>query len=185
MGKKHLGAYASSHHAWHDDYVLFQRQIQPYLGPIRSTARRILGDDDSAADAVQEALIALWKSGPVPDHLQRWLLRTVVHRSLHARRTRTRRAHWEDQGGHAVVRCPMCDPSRELEVRELIDELEHILSTLPPDQREALELREIECLDYQQIADRLGVPMGTVRSRINRARAKVRESGAWYDVGAP
>lgn len=161
---------------WHVSYRHFEEQIAPHLGAIRATARRILGDDDAAADAVQEALISLWQMGPVPEHLRRWLLRTVVHRSLHARRTSTRRAHWEDRGGTAVVPCALCDPERKLEVRELLDLLDEAFAGLPPDQRRVLELRDVEGLEYRQIADQLGVPVGTVRSRLNRARARVRAS---------
>lgn len=161
---------------WHDNYGKFQEQVRPHLTAARTTARRILGDDDAAADAVQEALISLWQAGPVPDHLRRWLLRTVVHRSLHARRSRVRRAHWEDRGGDTVAPCVLCDPERELEIRELLDTLEDALAHLPPDQREIVRLRDVEGLDYREIADRLGVPIGTVRSRLNRARARLRSS---------
>ena len=69
-------------------------------------------------------------------------------------------------------------------MRDLLDQVERTMSTLPPDQREALELREIECLDYQEIANRLGVPLGTVRSRINRARSRMRASGEDFEFAA-
>ncbi len=173
---KPAGAPAPGRRQWHDTYDIFEAQIRPLLPTVRATARRILGDDDAAADAVQEALISLWQAGPVPDHLRRWLLRTVVHRSLHARRTNHRRAHWEDKGGEAVLSCTLCDPERQLEVRELLDVLEASLDGLSPDQRQVIELRDIDGLEYREIAARLDVPVGTVRSRLNRARARVRES---------
>ncbi len=169
--------------AWHTSYTRFEEQIKPHLTAVRATARRILGDDDAAADAVQEALISLWHMGPVPAHLRRWLLRTVVHRSLHARRTRMRRAHWEDRGGDPAVSCVLCDPERQLEVRELLEMLDDTLGDLPPEQLEALELCDVQGLEYQQIADRLGIPVGTVRSRINRARARMRASTDAFMAG--
>ena len=165
---------------WYLDYREFEDQIGPHIPAVRATARRILGDSDAAADAVQEALISLWQFGPVPEHLRRWLIRTVVHRSLHARRTRARRAQWEDRGGEAVLPCPLCDPERGLEIRELLDVLGDVLSGLPADQRKVVELRDFEGLEYRQIADQLGVPVGTVRSRLNRARARIRESGGRF-----
>lgn len=178
------GAAAPDDRAWHDDSDIFEAQVRPLLPGVRATARRILGDDDAAGDAVQEALISLWQAGPLPDHLRRWLLRTVVHRSLHARRTNVRRAHWEDRGGEAVIPCALCDPERSLEVRELIDVLEIALAALSPDQREVIELRDIDGLEYREIAARLGVPVGTVRSRLNRARARVRASADRIMAGA-
>ncbi len=152
----------------------FEALVGPHLSAVRATARRILGDDDAASDAVQDALITLWQAGEVPDHLRKWLLRTVVHRSLHRRRSRIRRLRWEELGGAAVLSCALCDPERELEIRDLIDSLDRVLGALPPEHREILMLRELEGLEYREISDVLGVPVGTVRSRLSRARAEVR-----------
>ena len=63
-----------------------------------------------------------------------------------------------------------------------VDELDHMLAALPPDQREVLELRDFEGREYRPIADQLGVPVGPVRSRLNRARARVRASAEWLDM---
>ena len=158
----------------------FEQQIQPHLPVVQATARRILGDDDAASDAVQEALIALWQSGEVPGHLRKWLLRTVVHRSLHLRRSRIRRRHWEDLGGERVLPCALCDPEREVEVRELVDCMDQALRELSSDHRDIVILRDIEGLEYREISSFLGVPIGTVRSRLNRARAQLHS----LDVGA-
>ncbi len=152
----------------------FESLVGPHLPAVRATAHRILGDDDAASDAVQEALITLWQAGEVPEHLRRWLLRTVVHRSLHARRSRMRRRRWEDEGGAAVVSCPLCDPERELEIRDLIDCLDRALAALPPEHREILVLRELAGLEDRQNSAVRGVPIGTVRSRLNRARSQIR-----------
>ena len=165
------------------DMANFEEQVGPHLAAVQATARRILGDDDAASDAVQEALIALWQTGTVPEHLRRWLLRAVVHRSLHARRSRVRRSHWEERGGAAVLPCALCDPERELEIRELLDCLDQALLAVSPDHRDILVLRDVEELDYREIADQLGVPVGTVRSRLNRARARVRASVAAAATG--
>ncbi len=170
--------------AWPIDLAAFGEQIRPHLATIHAVARRVLGDDDAASDAVQEALIALWQTGEVPRHLRRWLIRTVVHRSLHARRSRLRRAYWEDRGGAEVLPCALCDPERELEIRDLLDCLDNALEALSPDHRAILVLRDIEGLEYREISDLLSVPVGTVRSRLNRARARVRASVETRAVGA-
>ena len=64
----------------------------------------------------------------------------------------------------------------------MLDVLDDTLEGLPPDQRRVLELRDLEGLDYREIADHLGVPIGTVRSRLNRARARLRESDDWLTL---
>ena len=75
--------------------------------------------------------------------------------------------------------CAFCDPERDLEIRELMDVLDRALSALSIDQRQVIELRDLEGLEYQEIAQQLGVPIGTVRSRLNRARARVKETSDW------
>ncbi len=151
-----------------------EARIRPLLPAVRATARRILGDDDAAADAVQEALIALWRMGSIPAHLRPWLVRAVVHRSLHARRTRQRRIRWEEEGGEAVVACTLCDPERELETRELLACIDRLVEAMSPEYRAVFLLRDLEGLEYQEIAEALELPVGTVRSRLHRARAHVR-----------
>jgi RNA polymerase sigma-70 factor (ECF subfamily) len=150
-------------------------RIRAELLGLRARARRILGDDDAAADAVQEALIALWREKCRPAHLRGWLVRTVVHRSLHARRSRRRRSRWEAGAGSEASLCTLCDPERELEAAEFWACLDRIIAGLPSDFREVLRLRDVEGLEYQEISQRLEVPIGTVRSRLHRAREKVQQ----------
>lgn len=69
----------------------------------------------------------------------------------------------------------MCGPEDELERAELRNLLDQALASLREEQRLVLVLREIEGLDYEAIAAQLDVPIGTVRSRLNRARAALRE----------
>ena len=170
---------SSENPEWHTSHRQFEEQIGPHIPVVRATARRILGNGDDAADAVQEALIALWQFGSVPEHLRPWLIRTVIHRSLHSRRSRLRRARWEDLGGGTVMSCAFCDPERDLEIRDLLDVLDKALASLSAEQRRVIELRDLDGLEYQEIAERLDVPVGTVRSRLNRARARVRETSDW------
>ena len=73
-----------------------------------------------------------------------------------------------------VLACALCDPEREMEIRDLIDRLEFALKELPSEYRKVFELRELEGLGYREISDVLGAPIGTVRSRLSRARAQVR-----------
>lgn len=153
-----------------------QRAAHAHLPRMLSVATRILGDSDLAHDAVQEALLTLWLAPRVPENLRAWLIRAVVHRSLHARRGEQRRRKWEERAGAEWAEaCPLCEPDRDLERAEARNLLDRALAQLTEEQRLVLALRETEGLDYEAIAARLGVPIGTVRSRLNRARAALRE----------
>ena len=148
--------------------------VAPHLEQLSHVAERILGSGEEADDAVQEALVTLWKAQAEPPNPQGWLVRTVVHRSLHARRTALRRRKWEERASvDWMTTCPLCDPSEAVEARELQRQLSHALEGLSDDHRIVVALRA-EGLDYAEIASRLQVPVGTVRSRLNRAREALR-----------
>jgi RNA polymerase sigma-70 factor (ECF subfamily) len=150
----------------------FASLIEPHLPALVSRARSVLHCEHHAWDAVQETLLALWRESALPPHLRPWLLRTVTYRSLQLRRCCARRRHREEaacrpeQGGE--------DPARILDRRELLALFETACARLPDDLREVIVLREVEQLDYQAIARRMRIPVGTVRSRLSRSRTALR-----------
>jgi RNA polymerase sigma-70 factor (ECF subfamily) len=148
--------------------------VRPHLGAIHALASRILRSDDLAWDAVQETLTTLWRQERAPVALRGWLRRTVVHRSLHLRRTLERRRRNEDDVGALLAPGGVEDPSRALEASEMRDAIRRALMSLGRPQRVTFLLREMDGLDYQSIARLLGVSIGTVRSRLNRARGQLR-----------
>ncbi|MEY4576369.1 MAG: hypothetical protein RL701_1072 [Pseudomonadota bacterium] len=152
-----------------------ERASSTYRTILHSAATRILGCQEAARDAVQDTLITLWLKPPAHDQERAWLVRTVVHRSLHERRTRQRRQHWEREAVDAASEdCRICNADHNLERREVGLILEQALHALPETYRSAFVLREVEGWDYERIARQQNVPMGTVRSRLNRARAALR-----------
>src|SRR5580700_3549776 len=76
------------HLPWSDEE--YAEAVKPHLRAICSAAAAVLGCEHHAWDAVQEALLALWREAQPPPNLRAWLLRTVRHRSLHLRRTCSR-----------------------------------------------------------------------------------------------
>jgi RNA polymerase sigma-70 factor, ECF subfamily len=135
-------------------------------------ARRILGDRAEAEDVVQEVFSRLC--------LQRvrfegkaaystWLYRVMVNSSINSLRSRNRRARLESQ------------PSRPLTPEELAigvemkDRFTEALSRVSEQHRAVLWLREVRGLSYPEIARRLRIPEGTVKSALNRARARMME----------
>ena len=154
----------------------FTEATRPLLGYLVSISRRILGNEDLAWDAVQEALFSLWLEGEMPTNLRAWLARAVVHRSLHLSRCRSRRRHHEDRARfERNEESDRDDPARHLEGQELRRVLHEALSQIGPDHRDVLVLSVVEEMDYQSIADALNIPVGTVRSRLNRSRRAFRD----------
>jgi RNA polymerase sigma-70 factor (ECF subfamily) len=155
---------------------VFAAATRPLLGHLVAVARRILGDEDTAWDAVQEALLSLWTVGEMPSKVRAWMVRAVVYRSLHLSRCRSRRRRHEDQARIGrLEESDRDDPTRHLEREELRRILREALSEIAPDHRSVLVLSVIEQMDYESIAATLGVPIGTVRSRLNRSRKALRE----------
>jgi RNA polymerase sigma-70 factor, ECF subfamily len=151
--------------------------VTVHLPVLQRVAERILGCRELARDAVQEALITYWRARPAEGYERAWLLRTVIHRSLHELRTQRRRRRREsDAADDLAPGCPLCQPDGELERRELASLIDGALRSLPETYRTVFVLRELHGLDYEAIARHLQLPIGTVRSRLNRARCALRVS---------
>ena len=155
----------------------FAEATRPLFGHLVSTAHRVLGDDDMSWDAVQEALISLWRERQFPSDPRAWLVAAVVHRSLHLARCRARRTKHENRARFEHLEVVTHDnPTRELEYQELRSALDDALSRISPEHRAILVLSVFEEMDYQAIAARLDIPLGTVRSRLNRSRKALRDA---------
>ena len=153
----------------------FAEVVPALIGPLVRVAGRILACEDLARDAVQEALVALWLRETFPANPRAWLTRAVVHRSLHLARSRSRRRKHEGLAGLARAGPSVRDdPARLLEVEELGRVVAAALAGLAPEFRLVLALHAREQLDYAAIAAALDIPVGTVRSRLNRARKALR-----------
>jgi len=149
----------------------FAETVSPLLGQLQRLARQILRSHDAAEDAVQEALTSLWREGRLPPNPKGWLSRAVIHRSLHLNRSRKRRRCHEERA--CVFRRENDDDgnaARLIESKELGILIKESVSQLPEHLREVVRLRAVEQMDYRSIADLLKIPVGTVRSRLSRAR---------------
>lgn len=136
-------------------------------------ARRILGSEDLAWDAVQETLLRVWRlDTPVPAS-RATLRRLSVLSALHLARCRRRRSFHEDRAAVSDACCAE-DPLADVESSELRRTLRAALARLTRAYREVFELYEFEGCDYRRIAALLRVPVGTVRSRLARARRELR-----------
>lgn len=142
---------------------------------MHAVARSVLRSDDLAWDAVQEALVSLWTEPTTPRDLRGWLVRTVLHRSLHQARTLARRRRHEDLAARDRARdAEVPDLAERLDGADILAQIEAAVAALPHTFGEAFRLRELIGLEYDAIAERTRVPIGTVRSRIHRAKAQLR-----------
>jgi RNA polymerase sigma-70 factor, ECF subfamily len=146
---------------------------------IYAVCRRLTGNDADAADATQEALLAVVRGLPRFDGRSRfstWVYRVAVNASLDELRRRRRRPEptLDDDGrsgGVSAIVEPAGAGTFDPEtVADRLD-VDSALRRLSPEFRAAVVLRDLCGLDYAEIADVLGVPPGTVRSRIARGRA--------------
>jgi RNA polymerase sigma-70 factor (ECF subfamily) len=134
-----------------------------------AAARRFLGCSHLADDVVQDAMLTHWRRGEVLEHPAAWLLRATLLRCRQMRRSAARRRHHEHSAACALHRD--CDnPLHSAIAHELGDRLDDALARLPVEQRQAFELYVDTGLDYAGIASAQALPIGTVRSRLHRAR---------------
>jgi RNA polymerase sigma-70 factor (ECF subfamily) len=141
------------------------------LARARSVARSMLGCDHLAEDVLQDALVALWRSGSHPPEPRAWLVRAVVLRSRHLRRTLRRRLHHEHLASeHCSLHAGCDNPLHSAYAHELGEHLDRAIAALPEEQVAPFHLFECAGLDYAAIAAQLALPIGTVRSRLHRAR---------------
>lgn len=170
------------------DLDAFDRIVAAYQGQVYGLAYRLMSNYDDANDLAQEVFIACFrKIGQFrgDSRLQTWLYRIVVNMAKNSWKRRERRGYSKTFSIEAVnedadspafeLPSEDPDPRRQAESVEASRALQACLEKLVPEQREALVLRCMEDLSYEEIADILQCNLGTVKSRINRARTELRK----------
>jgi RNA polymerase sigma-70 factor, ECF subfamily len=157
------------------DEQAFMDCVTAHAPSLRRFARRLTRNHADAEDVFQQTLMrALEKRGELrdPAHLRPWLLAIARTSWLNSRRgLRNKLEVLEGGGALSTDEGARGDLEGEILDRSLTDELLLALDALPEEWRETLWLREVEDLSYEEIARVLGCPLGTVRSRLARARA--------------
>lgn len=139
-----------------------------------NVAYRLTGNDADAQDVVQEALVRIRRGLEryVPGSLEGWLARIVTNTFLDEVRRRKRRPADALPDDPDLVVPP--SPAADEVTTGFSDEVQDALGELPEDFRTAVVLCDVVGLPYEEIAESLGVPVGTVRSRIHRGRRQLR-----------
>jgi RNA polymerase sigma-70 factor (ECF subfamily) len=159
----------------------FEAQVMPHLDAAYRFGRWLAGGSADADDVVQEAFLRAYRAFDTlrGEDAKAWLLAIVRNCHASARRQVLRRnlvpLPGEDEWQPEQVIAGGGGPEAESMVRDERRMLERLLARLPQEQREVLVLRELEELSYGEIARVTQVPIGTVMSRLARARAALRD----------
>ncbi len=157
----------------------FERLVLPHLDAAHNLARYLVRNADDAEDVVQEAVLRAltYFDGFRGGDARAWLL-TIVRRTCYTqleRRQALAQAVEFDEELH-VAPAAAADPDAALAERAAADALWRALGGMPLEFREILVLRELEGLSYREIGEVIGVPVGTVMSRLSRARDQLRHA---------
>jgi RNA polymerase sigma-70 factor (ECF subfamily) len=157
------------------DTESFRLIVERYQRPVVRMVRNITFDGQACEDIAQEVFLAAYRKlssfDPARSSFSTWLFTIARNKSINA----LRKKKAAPRGGppdRSMVRAPQ----DELVERELLDELDNRLRNLPARQRRAFVLAEFEGLSYEEIAQIEGTKTGTVKSRISRAREKLRSA---------
>ncbi len=174
------------HSAQNGDLDAFNTLILHYQDSVFNTAVRILGDDDAAEDAAQEAFISAFRSIKSfrSGSFKAWILRTVTNACYDELRRQKRRPttplepetrDGEEMDSPKWLADPNMTPAQKSEADELEHAIQHCLNELPTDFRTVVVLADIQGMDYSEVAAASQVPLGTIKSRLARARLRLRE----------
>lgn len=165
------------------DLTAFNTLVLQFQDAVYSLAYRLMGDRDTAADAAQEAVIVAWRrlDSYRGGSFRAWLLRITANHCYDEFRRRKRapsvslEAMTGDDDSFLPIAASDETPEQAVQRAELQRAIQRCLMALPPDQRAVAVLSDIEGFDYQAIAGQVGAALGTVKSRLSRARAALRD----------
>ncbi|HQV63157.1 MAG TPA: sigma-70 family RNA polymerase sigma factor [Anaerolineales bacterium] len=174
------------HSAQNGDLDSFNTLILHYQDSVFHTALRILGDEDLAEDAAQEAFISAFRSISTfrGGSFKAWLMRTVTNACYDELRRQKRRpttplepetSDGEEMDSPKWLADPNMTPAERSEADELEHAVQHCLDALPVEFRTVVVMADIQGMDYSEVATASKVPLGTIKSRLARARLRLRE----------
>ena len=164
----------------------FNELVLAYQDQVYNVAYRIMGDPASASDAAQEAFISAFQHidsfrGKHPSSFKSWLMRIVSNACYdelrrHKRRPATSIEEFEiDEEANPALVSETELPEEYAQREEMARAIQAGILTLPADQRVALVLSDVRGYSYQEIAEMIDAPLGTVKSRLARARGRLRD----------
>ena len=166
------------------DMEAFNALVLQYQDGVYTQTYRIMGEPDSAADATQDTFITAYRRLETyrGGNFRSWLLRIATNTCYDELRRRKRRPATsledlpsaESDDGPALP-APNPGPEQVVQQSELNRAIQDCINALHDDQRMVLVMCDVQQFSYQEIAATIGIQMGTVKSRLSRARAAVRQ----------
>ena len=161
--------------ARHGDRDAFAAIVTRHQDELYTMALRLLGTPSDAADVVQETFLRAYVRLPElhAQTVRAWLFRVAVNCSHDVQRRLVRKPAdpLEDAEGNIIdLPDPGLGPEASALARERVGVVREALQKLPPDFRAAVVLRDVNELSYEEMSDALRIPIGTVKSRLSRAR---------------
>lgn len=164
----------------------FNRLVLFYQDMVYTQAFRMLGEQESAEDSAQEAFISAYKNlrSFRGGSFKAWLLRIVTNLCYDELRRRKRRPTQPleplDEDNEEIetpkwLSDPGSSPEEEVERIELSNAIQHCLQDLPEEFRSVVILVDIQGFDYSEASSTLGKPLGTIKSRLARARSRLQD----------
>jgi RNA polymerase sigma-70 factor (ECF subfamily) len=153
----------------------FAAEAMPHLNEIFRAASRLMGERSKAEDATQEVFLQAWKSFDRFDpgtNCRAWLYKILFHCVIHQRRKWFRFPLLKEPQEIAETAVPYAEPIPE---RLTDEDILAALDGIPADFRAVILLVDVEEFAYKEAAEILGIPIGTVMSRLNRGRKLLRE----------
>ncbi|MFN8590195.1 MAG: sigma-70 family RNA polymerase sigma factor [Thermomicrobiales bacterium] len=162
----------------------FNQLVQRHERPVFNVALRLLRDVGLAEDATQDTFIRAWQAIGTfqTGSVRSWLYKIATNRAYDMLRASARRPAGSLEAEPVEIEPTWTaggageeSPDSHALRQELSIYLERALASLPGDQRTVVLLVDVQGLDYHEVADAMGIALGTVKSRLSRARAKVRQ----------
>jgi RNA polymerase sigma-70 factor (ECF subfamily) len=163
--------------AQNGDRDAYEELVRRYYTSVVNIVHRMCGDTSLAEDAAQEAFLRAWvhlSSFHLDSSLRNWLYRIAVNAALDVLRRKTEDTVGDEKMHRFTDQAP--GPEAALIAKEQAAFLQQAMQSLPEASRSVLVLREYGELSYEEIATVLDIPMGTVMSRLNYARNRLRET---------
>lgn len=169
------------------DLNAFNRLVLEYQEKAFNLAYRMLNDEDAAADATQNAFISAYRNlrSYRGGSFRAWVMRMVTNTCYDELRRRQRRPtvplepmnseEDEEVESPAWLADDSPDPEEQVENRELEKAISHCIQGLPEDFRAVVVMIDVQGFDYAEVSEATGKPLGTIKSRLARARLRLRD----------
>jgi RNA polymerase sigma factor (sigma-70 family) len=156
---------------------LLEEAFAQHQGELLGTLYYLVGNLEDARDALQEAFVKCWRRREQLseiENLKAWIFQVAVNTGRDLRSTAWRRRRMPLAGDEEMATADTGGPAAGLEHREQLEQVRQALHQLRPEEQEVFLLRQNGALTYEQIATTIGIPLGTVKTRMRLALGKLR-----------